>query len=174
MLIELNMRPMLEADIDDEYVSWFVNSDGHLNFYTGSGRVFDKNTILEDFKKGLETRFWFYYIIEVEGKKIGNVKVGPIDLKNKTSDLVCFIGDREYLGKGLASKAISIASEIAFNNHDIRRLHGGMYASNIPSIKAYLKAGWIVEANLKGYYLVAGEPVDRISVAYLNNKYFEN
>ena len=173
MSVEISLRPMTENDVDAEYVSWFNNSDGHLDFYTGSGRIYDREVILEDLNKGIETKRWFYHIIECEGKKIGNVKIGPIDLNNKTSDLVCFIGNRSYLGKGLASKAISIANEIAFKKYDIRRLHGGMYSSNIPSIKAYLRAGWIVEANLVGYYWTEGKSVDRVSVACFNKKYFD-
>lgn len=172
MLNELKLRPMEKNDIDEEYVSWFNNSDGHLNFYTGSGRVFTKETILDDFDRGIETQRWFYQIIESDGKKIGNIKIGPIDLNNKTSDLVCFIGNRDYLGKGLAPKAISIANEIAFNKHDIRRLHGGMYSNNIPSIKAYLRAGWNIEANLAGYYWSEGESIDRVCVVCFNEKYF--
>ena len=76
------------------------------------------------------------------------------------------------MGKGLAQKAIQLASNLAFDKFDIRRLHGGMYQSNIPSIKAYTRAGWFIEATLKGYYLVDGKAEDRICVAYLNPRYF--
>lgn len=172
MSINLNLRPMDIKDIDEEYISWFINTDGHLNFYTGSGRVFDKETISNDFKKSLETKQWFHYIIEVDGKKIGNIKIGPVDLKNKTSDLVCFIGDRNHLGKGLATKAIAIANQIAFEKHDIRRLHGGMFSTNKPAIRAYTNAGWVVEAEFKGYYFSDGVSIDRVCVACFNPRYF--
>lgn len=172
MKTDISLRLLKDNDIDEEYISWFNNSDGHLDFYTGSGRVFDKRTILEDFRRGQESKKWFYYIIESNGKKIGNVKIGPIDLRNKTSDLVCFVGDRNFLGKGLATKAITLANEIAFNTYDIRRLQGGMYATNIPSIKAYTRAGWIIEATLEGFYWVDDKAVDRVCVACFNPTYF--
>jgi RimJ/RimL family protein N-acetyltransferase len=82
------------------------------------------------------------------------------------------IGERDYLGKGLATEAISIANRIAFQDHDIRRLHSGIYASNIGAIKAYTRAGWFVEATFKGFYLLNGEAVDRVCVACLNPTYF--
>lgn len=173
MKTDISLRLLKDNDIDEEYISWFNNSDGHLDFYTGSGRVFDKRTILEDFRLGEESKKWFYYVIESNGKKIGNVKIGPIDLRNKTSDLVCFIGDRNFLGKGLATKAITLANEIAFNRYDIRRLQGGMYATNIPSIKAYTRAGWIIEATLEGFYWVDDKAVDRVCVACFNPTYFD-
>ncbi|NJR71826.1 MAG: GNAT family N-acetyltransferase [Gammaproteobacteria bacterium] len=173
MSVEVALRPVQSADIDDEYCSWYLNSDGHLDYFTGSGRSFSRELILKDFNDGIESQRWYYYLITNEdGQKIGNVKIGPFDLRNKTSDLVCLIGNRNYLGKGLACKAISLANQIAFDQHDIRRLHGGMYASNIASIKAYTKAGWVIEATLKGYYWVNNLPQDRVCVACLNPAYF--
>lgn len=172
---EFKLIPLNIEHIDDEYTSWFDNGDGHLDYFTGSGRKFSKEIILKDFQDGIETGKWFYYLIESEsGNKIGNIKIGPIDQRNKTSDLVCLIGNRDYLGRGIASRAIALANKIAFEKYDIRRLHGGMYASNLASIKAYTKAGWNVEATLKGYYWINSESEDRICVACMNPKYFIN
>jgi RimJ/RimL family protein N-acetyltransferase len=173
MNIKIKLRPLNLLDIDEEYCDWYMNNDGHLDFFTGSGRVFSRETLVNDFKAGLSSCKWFYYVIESDsGEKIGNVKVGPIDIRNKTSDLVCLIGNRNFIGKGIASKAIAIANLIAFESHDIRRLHGGMYASNISSIKAYTRANWFIEGEFKGYYLLNGVVEDRICVACLNPNYF--
>lgn len=170
---DFQLIPLERKHIDAEYVSWFQNEDGHLDYFTGSGREFSENIIVDDYQAGISTGKWFYYLIEsASGEKIGNVKIGPIDHRNKTSDLVCLVGNRSYLGKGIASRAIAIANKIAFEKYDIRRLHGGMYASNVPSIKAYKRAGWYVEATFKGYYWVNGESEDRVCVACLNPKYF--
>jgi RimJ/RimL family protein N-acetyltransferase len=173
MNTDITLSPVQLTNIDDEYCGWYGNSDGHLNYFTGSGRTFSRELLVKDFNDGIESQQWFYYLIlNKEGQKIGNVKIGPFDLRNKTSDLVCLIGNRSYLGKGLASKAIALANQIAFDQHDIRRLQGGMYASNIPSIKAYTKAGWFVEATMKGFYWVNNQPEDRVCVVCLNPRYF--
>ncbi|MCG8523327.1 MAG: GNAT family N-acetyltransferase [Pseudomonadales bacterium] len=168
-----SLKPLELDHIDNEYISWFDNKDGHLDYFTGSGRSFSKEVIINDYRAGVESGKWFYYLIESDsGDKIGNIKIGPIDKKNKTSDLVCLVGNRDYLGKGIASRAIELANRIAFEEYDIRRLHGGMYASNIPSIKAYTRAGWYIEATLKGYYWIDSKSEDRVCVACLNPKYF--
>ena len=173
MTTEITLSPVQITDIDDEYCSWFENTDGHLNYYSGSGRTFSRELLVKDFNDGIESQRWYYYLILNEkGQKIGNVKIGPFDLRNKTSDLVCLIGNRSYLGRGLASKAIALANQVAFDQHDIRRLQSGMYASNIPSIKAYTKAGWFIEATMKGFYWVNNQPEDRVCVACLNPRYF--
>ena len=171
--MKIKIRPLVVDDIDIEYCRWYENNDGHLNFFTGSGRIFSLDVLLSDFKEGIKSSRWFYYIIENDsGEKIGNVKIGPIDLINKTSDLVCLIGNRNYIGKGISSKAIAAANLIAFEKHDIRRLQGGMYASNISSIKAYTRANWVIEGISKGFYLLNGLSEDRVCVACLNPRYF--
>ena len=168
-----SLTPLEIQEIDEEYVSWFNNDDGHLDYFTGSGRIFSKEVIVKDFHEGIASRNWFYYLIRAgSGEKIGNIKIGPIDQRNKTSDLVCLVGNRSYLGKGIASRAILIANKIAFEEYDIRRLHSGMYASNVSSIKAYTRAKWYIEATLKGYYWVSSKSEDRVCVACLNPKYF--
>ena len=170
---EVFLRPLQESDIDDEYLSWFKNEDGHLDYFTGSCRVFTREMIVEDFRKGISEKRWFYYLIESDsGTKIGNVKIGPIDTVNKTSDLVCLVGNRNFLGKGIASKAIAIANKVAFEKYDIRRLQGGMFQGNIGSIKAYTRAGWFIEARMKGFYWINGVSEDRVCVACLNPRYF--
>lgn len=167
------LRPLKLEDINDAYIAWYENKDGHLNYFTGSGRVFTRDVLVDDFKEGERSKRWFYYIIlNQDNSPIGNVKIGPIDIKNKTSDLVCLIGNRDFLGKGLASEAIRQAGNIAFSQHDIRRLQGGMYASNTSSIRAYTRAGWVIEGTYKGYYWINEQPEDRVCVACFNPVYF--
>lgn len=175
MATKINLRPLHILDINEDYCSWYENNDGHLNYFSGSGRIFNRNLIVRDYEDGINSGRWYYYIIEDEaGEKIGNVKIGPIDIKNKTSDLVCLVGNRMFLGKGIASQAIALANIIAFEKHDIRRLQSGMYAENIASIKAYTKAGWVVESIFKGFYLVDGASQDRVCVACFNPSYFQS
>jgi ribosomal-protein-alanine N-acetyltransferase len=170
---KISLRALKAEDINETYCSWYENNDGHLNYFTGSGRKFDRDVLINDFNEGLKTGRWFYYLIQThEDEPIGNVKIGPIDFKNKTSDLVCLIGNRKFLGKGLATEAIKLANDIAFTQHDIRRLQSGMFASNIASIKAYTRADWVIEGTFAGYYLFNDQPEDRVCVACFNPKYF--
>jgi len=171
--MDIHLRPATREDIDDEYVGWYSNDDGHLDYFTGSGRAFDRDTLVQDFEQGIESGRWYYHVIETgDGERIGTLKIGPIDTRNKTADLVALIGKREFLGQGLATKAIALGNQLAFDKYDIRRLQSGIFATNLPAIKAYTRAGWVVEATLRGYYLRDGEPVDRVCVACFNPEYF--
>jgi RimJ/RimL family protein N-acetyltransferase len=171
--MDIRLRPVTRDDIDEEYVGWYSNDDGHLDYFTGSGRTFDRETLTKDFEAGVESGRWFYYIIETDsGERVGTLKIGPIDTRNKTADLVALVGNRKFLGQGLATKAIALGNQLAFDKYDIRRLQSGIFATNIPAIKAYTRAGWVVEATFKGFYLRDGEPVDRVCVACFNPEYF--
>jgi ribosomal-protein-alanine N-acetyltransferase len=169
----IRLRSLVDADLDEEYCNWYLNDDGHLDYFTGSGRVFSQDVLRADMAEGLRTRRWYYYVIEsLSGSRVGNIKIGPIDLRHQTSDLVCLVGNRSFVGKGIGARAIALGNRVAFEQQGIRRLHGGMYASNVPSISAYTKAGWFIEATMQGFYLVNGTPMDRVCVACLNPAFF--
>jgi len=101
--VDIHLRPATPGDFDNELVGWYANDDGHLDYFTGSGRTFDRETLTKDFELGRETGRWFYYLVETNaGERIGTLKIGPIDTRNKTADLVALIGNRKFLGQGLA------------------------------------------------------------------------
>ena len=172
---QLYIKKMMVSEITDRVMDWF-NDDQLMKYYTNSRKQITKelllNAIEDGEKKGNQFTFGIYH--KKDAVLIGTLKIGPINFYHKTSDLVALIGDRNYLGKGLAPKAIELGNKLAFEYFDIRKLYGGMYESNIPSIKAYLRAGWLIEARLKGQYVVDGNVEDRIEVACFNPKYFSN
>ena len=170
--MKLLLKPIEVTDIDDDFVSWHQNQDGHLNYFTGSRRSFSRDDLFNWVASSKEKATYFYLISSDNGERIGTIKIGPIDMANKTSDLVCLIGNRDYLGQGLAKEAISLGNKVAFEELDIRRLHSGMFEKNVASIKAYTGAGWHIEGRMKGYYWVDGEPMDRVCVACFNSAYF--
>jgi [ribosomal protein S5]-alanine N-acetyltransferase len=167
------LREITLEDIDDRVMSWF-SDEQLMKYYTNSRQAITKEKLITSIVKGKEENNVFTFgIFENENNKlIGTLKLGPISHVHKTSDLVTLIGDREYLGKGLAVEAIKLGNQLAFEQFDIRKLYGGMYSSNIPSIKAYTRAGWIIEGRLIGYYLSDGRNEDRILVGCFNPKYF--
>jgi RimJ/RimL family protein N-acetyltransferase len=171
---EIYLQELKEKDFTEEYVSWHSNE--HTAFYSGSNRVFTQNNLLEEFHRGKVENNIFHYGIfsEADLKLIGVLKLGIVNWSNLSSDMIVFIGDRDYLGKGLAVKAIEQGNEIAFKTHKLRKLYGGMYYENIASVKAYLNADWIIEGVLKDHYLYNNRPQDRILVACFNPEIFHD
>ncbi len=167
------LKEIKPSDLTEQVMVWFSDKE-LMKFYTNSKKTITRNELVLSIENGKKKGDLINYgIFDLENDNlIGTIKLGPINFNHKTSDLVALIGDRNYLGKGLSVEAISLGSRLAFEKYDIRKLYGGMYESNIPSIKGYTRAGWIVEGRLKAQFLVNGNNEDRILVGCYNPKYF--
>lgn len=167
------LNEIKESDITEDVMEWFADQD-LMKFYTNSKQTITKKKLLHSIQEGKEKGDCFTFGIYTvdENIMIGTIKLGPINQVHKTSDLVILIGNRNFLGKGLSVDAIKLGNQLAFDEFDIRKLYGGMYESNIPSIKAYTRAGWIIEGRLKGFYWEDKKNEDRILVGCFNPKYF--
>lgn|SRR5574337_1154250 len=165
------LRDITFDDINEEYLSWFKNEKV-------TGFLEAKNLTKEEVEKyisrGIVNKTYYMYAIcdITNDKHIGNVKVGPIDLKHNISDLVVVIGNTDYWGNGVGTEVIKLGNKLAFEKHKIRKLSGGMYSDNIGSFKAYTKAGWVKEATLIGHYQLNGKILDRIIISCFNPKHF--
>jgi len=167
------LRELVHDDVNDYYLSWFKDNSV-TSFLEVDGKSLTKKMVEDYIDFGLDSNSYsMQAICLIDGDKhIGNLKVGPINHKHKIADLVCVIGDKNYWGKGLATDAITLGNTIAFEKYNIRKLHGQIFADNIGSIKAYCKAGWIIEGVIEGRYLVNNLPMDQILVSCNNPKYF--
>jgi RimJ/RimL family protein N-acetyltransferase len=173
MLNRVYLRDLTHNDVNDYYLSWFKDNTV-TSFLEVDGNTLTKKMVEDYIDLGNTSKSYsMQAICLVENDlHIGNLKIGPINHKHRVSDLVCVIGDKNYWGKGLASDAIAQGNKMAFEKYDIRKLHGQIYADNIGSIKAYCKAGWIVEGVIEGRYLVNDKPMNQVLVSCNNPKYF--
>lgn len=169
----LYLKEIQTEELTDSVMAWFADKD-LMKFYTNSQKTITKDSLITSIEKGkAEGNVYTYGIYSIQGDiLIGTVKLGPINKVHKTSDLATLIGNRDFLGKGLAPEAIKLGNQLAFSVFDLRKLYGGMYQSNVASIKAYTRADWLIEGRLKGFYYVEGKNEDRILVGCFNPKYF--
>jgi [ribosomal protein S5]-alanine N-acetyltransferase len=164
------LRKLVIKDVNQFYLSWFKDSDviSYLDVRDLSERE-AKDYILLGESTGL---YYMYAICEkISNRHIGNLKIGPIDKKHHIADLVTLIGDKEAWGKGYGSDSIKLGNRIAFEKYKLRKLSGGIYSSNIASIKSYLKAGWIIEGILKDHYILDGKFQNRVCVSCFNQNW---
>jgi RimJ/RimL family protein N-acetyltransferase len=169
----LQLRSLRASDIDAALLTWFQDED-LMRFYTNSRQTHTQESLLRNIQQGVTAgTSYVFAIIERESQAcIGTIKLGPINRDHLISDLVVLIGDRRFHGQGLATEAIRLGNAIAFEEFGLRKLFGGMFATNLGSYKAYLRAGWVEEGRLTGHYLVDNQPVDRILVACFNPIFF--
>ena len=166
------LRELLPSDVNEHYLEWF-NNDAVLEFLEVRKGQLTIDNVLAYIKEGRDSESYYMYAVclKENDKHIGNLKVGPINRKHMLADLVTVIGDKEQWGKGLATDAIKQGNKLAFEKYNVRKLTGGMYEKNIGSIKAYTKAGWLIEGRLQNHYEVDGKLQDRIIVSCFNPCY---
>lgn len=169
----LFLQEMRPEDITESMMAWFQDSD-LMRFYTNSGRKIDKAELIHSMMEGRKNKdnYTLGIYAMVDNSLIGTVKLGHINWRHRVSDLATLIGDKRFHGKGLAADAVALGTRIAFDVLDLRALHTSMYVSNIASIKAYIKAGWVVEGRIRGYYMVDGRSEDQILEGCYNPLYF--
>lgn len=163
------LRPLSTEDVNERYLGWL--RDGQVKAYLEvDGNELQLEDIRQYILQGPESGSYYMYAIctQDDDLHIGNVKIGPIQQAHGIADLPVIIGDKEFWRKGLAEEAIRLGNQIAFERYGIRKLHGQIYRANIGSIKAYCRAGWIIEGLVRGRYLVDGEPMDQVIVSCNN------
>ena len=165
------LRELVPGDITDNYLKWFEN--GTVTQFLDSKNI-SRIDAINYMEHGRKSRSYFMYAIvdKVSHSHIGNVKIGPVKWDHGLADLVTVIGRHESWGKGIGSEAIALGTKVAFEVYDIRKLSGGIADGNVGSVKAYTRAGWVVEARLKGHHLIDGDPRDRIVVSCFNPRHF--
>lgn len=166
------LRPLTKDDVTENYLSWF-NDETVTKFLEVSGGSLTKQIVIDYIQNGIDTKsYYMYAICLVENKKhIGNLKIGPIDYRHNFSDFITVIGDRTQWGKGLATEAIKLGINLAFDKYKIRMLSAGISSDNIGSIKAYTNAGFIIAGILKNHYFFNNKYQDRVMVSCFNPYY---
>ena len=161
------LRDLTHDDITDRYLSWF--QDGTVIQFL-SARKLCREDVVAYMDEGRKTGTYDMLALcdAATGLHIGNVKIGPVDRENGTSDLVTVIGDCTFWGKGLATEAIALASQVAFKQFGIRKVCGSIIGNNVGSVKCYTRGGWHVECVRKDQYRVDGVLQDEIFVGCFN------
>lgn len=155
------LRPLHESDINIIYLAWLndpkVNSCLETRFVPQS--LDSIRSYWHDHRDDVNSP-WFAMQVADNGLHIGNIKLGPINWLHRRADISLFIGNRDFWGKGYAAEAISLISQWAFQELDLKKLTAGIYSANMASRRSFEKAGYELEATLKEEFFYRGKHID--------------
>lgn len=166
------LRNISLEDCNENYLSWM--NDYEINKYLESRFTTHSIDSLKDFVDSMnnsDNNVLFAIIDKSSDKHIGNIKLGNIHPVHKYADIGLIIGDKNYWGKGIATKSIQLVTEYAFNNLNLRKVLAGVYENNIGSIRAFEKCGFKRAYIKKDTYFFEDNYIDAI-VFELYNKNF--
>lgn len=113
------------------------------------------------FEKNKDRIDRFDGIIEADGTPVGLIGLLSIDNKNKKAEYYITIGEREFLGKGIASQASKILLEDAFMRRGLNRIYLYTETDNASAIRLYERVGFKREGIIKNDLFSKGRYVDR-------------
>lgn len=96
------------------------------------------------------------WIIEVEGRLIGEIKLHNLDIRDRRASMAIGIYDPAFLGKGVGSEAIRLLIKHAFAQLKLHRIGIRVLAYNTRAIRAYEKCGFVLEGRERQTAFVNG------------------
>jgi ribosomal-protein-alanine N-acetyltransferase len=166
------LRHLKKTDATLEYIKW-LNSK-KINQFLESRFTKHTQKDVENYIKQMNSNndLLFFAIIRKDNQKhIGNIKLGPINKNHNLAEIGIMIGDEKSWGKGYASEAIKIISDLGFNLLKLHKITAGSYEENIGSIKAFLKAGFFIEGVRSRHFFSKGKYQNHILLAKMKKLY---
>lgn len=156
-----------EADVGETYVQWL--NDPRVNRFLEVRFAPQTLDSTRDFvrscRESSHSVLWGLRAAALGGRHVGNIKLGPIDRQHGLGELGLMLGEPESWGRGLARTAIDMVCEIGTHELGLRKFTAGCYAKNIGSERAFLAAGFHVEARRPAHFLLDGQLEDLVLLA---------
>ncbi len=165
----IQLRDVRIEDADGPYTDWMNDTD--VVRYTESrhtGHSCDSIAAYVAKMAGSPDNLFLAITDREDGTHIGNIKIGPIDWRNRIGDLGLIVGDRRYWGRGMATEAISLVSAYAFEQAQLHKVTASCFAPNVAAIRAFLKAGYSEEGIRRAHWLLEGRWSDIVMLGMIN------
>jgi len=146
----LQLRNLMQTDVTENYLSW-LNDPEVLRYlevrFSKPGGLEELGAFVKTVNDSADTLIFGIFRKDT-GRHIGNVKLGPIKLEHARAEIGFLIGDRSSWGAGYASEAVEAVAQFGLDNLKLAKIGAGCYATNVGSMKALLKAGFLQVANI--------------------------
>lgn len=102
------------------------------------------------------------FVIEADGKVIGECGLFGGDRVARTMEFGITVGDKDYWGRGYGREATRLAVDYAFTMRNVRKVYLDVLANNPRAIAAYTKVGFVEEGRRRAHVWSGGAYVDLV------------
>lgn len=102
---------------------------------------------------------------------IGNIQFLDIHWRGLHTEIGIMIGEKDYWDQGYGTEAMRLMLEHGFGTLNLHRIWLQVYNKNIRGIRAYDKAGFIVEGRLREAHYQHGRYYDTIIMSVLRSEW---
>lgn len=130
--------------------------------------IYQEDFTIESHMEWMETKVStgeaVQFIIEYkkDHKRVGSVYLRDIDDKNNKAEFGIFLGEKDYIGKGIGSEAAKLILDYAFNTMNLNKVFLRVLADNVRAARSYEKAGFKREGYFEQDIMMNGEYCDVI------------
>ena len=156
--MDISIRRFEKKDIPNK-VKWINDPMNNTFLHYDLPLEIEKTEVW--FEKNKEKTDRYDAIIEADGVPIGLIGLLSIDENHKKAEYYITIGERDYLRKGIASKASRLILHYAFTELKLNRVYLHTETANVAAIKTYERIGFKCEGRLKNDLFSRGKFVDR-------------
>ena len=146
----ISLRIVTLEDCNEIYLSWL--KDKEINKYLETRWQEQSIDSIKAFVLNIlnsSDSYLFAIILNITGKHIGNIKIGPINKNHSYADVSYFIGEKTAWGKGYATEAIGLVTDFGFDKLALHRLQAGLYEKNVSSERCLEKSGYKLEGIMR-------------------------
>jgi len=169
----ITLRALGVADVSPTYVSWL--NDPEVTAFTeieaGTADIKSAKKYVENSNVALDALLWGIFIGAQE-KHVGNFRLGAINKRHRRASAAILIGDRTVWGHGIAPAAIQLATKYGFENLNLEKIYANVVEKNLPSRRAFEKAGFHLEATLQRHAILGDEITSVWMMAIFRNECF--
>ena len=161
----LHLRPLTEADVTPVYVGWL--NDPLVSRYLETRHSAQTLKTVAAFVAAVHARdneHRFGVFLTGRARHSGNIKLGPVHPLHGVGDVSLLIGERGEWGRGYAAEAIARLARHAFEDLRVAKLSASLYAANVGSERAFLKAGFQREGLRRAHYDLDGARSDIVEL----------
>jgi RimJ/RimL family protein N-acetyltransferase len=108
-------------------------------------------------------------VIDVDGTAVGGASLFDFDLLARHAEAGINLVQNAR-GRGIGTAAIIQLVEFGFVRHNLRRIHLQAIASNMAAIRAYEKAGFVIEGRQREHAWVRGRYEDIVRMGILRSE----
>ena len=123
------------------------------------------------FEKNKDRTDRYDAVIEADGTPVGLIGLLDIDGKNKKAEYYVVLGERAWLGKGVAAKATVLLLRYAFSELGLNRVFLYTETGNNPAVRSYERIGFKREGVLRNDLFSKGRFVDRYVYAITKEEF---
>lgn len=147
IMYKILIRPLEKKDA---LVSWKWRNDQEIWKYTGSkpNKIITPEIELEWIINALSDVNTRRFAITVDDKYVGNIQL--TNITNESAEYHIFIGDKDFLGKGIGFSATQQLLRFAKNSLNLKQIYLYVKKENENAVKLYQKCGFVqVSGELK-------------------------